>query len=160
GTMITDAHYEEVRMANIGDVGGLINLLRPLEEDGILVYRSRERLENEIGQFAVIERDGTILACAALYPIPVTGGEIKSAEIACVAVHPSYRKSNRGSQILNFLEEKAQQLHIHQLFVLTTRTAHWFLEHGFSTANVDDLPEARQALYNYQRNSMVFKKQI
>ena len=160
GTMITDAHYEEVRMANIGDVGGLINLLRPLEDDGILVYRSRERLENEIGQFAVIERDGTILACAALYPIPVTGDEIKSAEIACVAVHPSYRKSNRGSQILNFLEEKAQQLHIHQLFVLTTRTAHWFLEHGFSTANVDDLPEARQALYNYQRNSMVFKKQI
>lgn len=160
GTMITDAHYEEVRMANIGDVGGLINLLRPLEEDGILVYRSRERLENEIDQFAVIERDGTILACAALYPIPVTGGEIKSAEIACVAVHPSYRKSNRGSQILNFLEEKAQQLHIQQLFVLTTRTAHWFIEHGFITANVDDLPEARQALYNYQRNSMVFKKRI
>ena len=160
GTMITDAHYEEVRMANIGDVGGLINLLRPLEDDGILVYRSRERLENEIGQFAVIERDGTILACAALYPIPVTGDEIKSAEIACVAVHPSYRKSNRGSQILHFLEEKAQQLQIQQLFVLTTRTAHWFLEHGFSTANVDDLPEARQALYNYQRNSMVFKKQI
>ncbi|WP_089606310.1 amino-acid N-acetyltransferase [Acinetobacter piscicola] len=160
GTMITDAHYEEVRMANIGDVGGLINLLRPLEEDGMLVYRSRERLENEIDQFAVIERDGTILACAALYPIPVTGGEIKSAEIACVAVHPSYRKSNRGSQILNFLEEKAQQLHIQQLFVLTTRTAHWFIEHGFITANVDDLPEARQALYNYQRNSMVFKKRI
>ena len=160
GTMITDAHYEEVRMANIGDVGGLINLLRPLEEEGILVYRSRERLENEIDQFAVIERDGTVLACAALYPIPVTADEIKSAEIACVAVHPSYRKSNRGSQILHFLEEKALQMDIHQLFVLTTRTAHWFLEHGFETANVDDLPEARQAMYNYQRNSMVFKKLI
>lgn len=160
GTMITDAHYEEVRMANIGDVGGLINLLRPLEDEGILVYRSRERLENEIGKFAVIERDGTILACAALYPLPHIDNELKSAEIACVAVHPSYRKSNRGSQILYFLEEKAQQMGIQQLFVLTTRTAHWFLEHGFATASVDDLPEARQALYNYQRNSLVFKKLI
>ncbi|OTG63808.1 amino-acid N-acetyltransferase [Acinetobacter silvestris] len=160
GTMITDAHYEEVRMANIGDVGGLMNLLRPLEEEGILVYRSRERLESEIEQFAVIERDGTILACAALYPIPTATNEIQSAEIACVAVHPSYRKSNRGSQILYFLEEKAHHMGIQQLFVLTTRTAHWFLEHGFISASVDDLPEARQALYNYQRNSMVFKKLI
>ena len=108
----------------------------------------------------MIERDGTILACAALYPIPATENEIQSAEIACVAVHPSYRKSNRGSQILHFLEEKAQQLGIQQLFVLTTRTAHWFIEHGFSKASVDDLPSARQALYNYQRNSMVFKKRI
>ncbi|WP_273777830.1 amino-acid N-acetyltransferase [Acinetobacter sp. GSS19] len=160
GTMVTEAHYEEVRMANIGDVGGLINLLRPLEEEGILVYRSRERLENEIGQFAVIERDGTVLACAALYPIPTSADEIRSAEIACVAVHPAYRKSNRGSQILHFLEDKAKANGIQQLFVLTTRTAHWFLEHGFAPASVDDLPNTRQALYNYQRNSMVFKKLI
>ncbi|TCM64338.1 N-acetylglutamate synthase [Acinetobacter calcoaceticus] len=160
GTMITDAHYEDVRMANIHDVGGLINLLRPLEEQGILVYRSRERLENEIEQFAVIERDGMILACAALYPFPNASDQMVSAEIACVAVHPSYRKSNRGSQILNFLENKARQQGIQQLFVLTTRTAHWFIEHGFHQTNVDELPEARQALYNFQRNSMVFKKPI
>ena len=158
GTMITDAHYEDVRTANIQDVGGLINLLRPLEEEGILVYRSRERLENEIEQFAVIERDGTILACAALYPIPTTGNELNSAEIACVAVHPSYRKSNRGSQILHYLEDKAKEAGIQQLFILTTRTAHWFLEQGFVKASVDDLPNARQELYNYQRNSLVCKK--
>lgn len=145
GTMITDAHYEEVRMADIQDVGGLIRLLRPLEEEGILVYRSRERLENEIDQFAVIERDGMILACAALYPIPTTGNELRSAEIACVAVDPSYRQSNRGSQILHYLEDKAKSLGIQQLFILTTRTAHWFLEQGFEPASVDDLPDARQA---------------
>ncbi len=160
GTLITDAHYEEVRIANIQDVGGLINLLRPLEQEGILVYRSRERLESEIEQFAVIERDGMILACAALYPIPAGSDEIRSAEIACVAVDSSYRKSNRGSQILQFLETKAKQQGIQQLFVLTTRTAHWFLEQGFIPASVDDLPNARQALYNYQRNSLVFKKTL
>lgn len=158
GTMITDAHYEEVRIANINDVGGLINLLRPLEQEGILVYRSRELLESEIEQFAVIERDGMILACAALYPISSASNETRSAEIACVAVDSSYRKSNRGSQILQFLEHKAKQQGIQQLFVLTTRTAHWFLEHGFVPAHIDDLPNARQALYNYQRNSLVFKK--
>ncbi|HJF28606.1 amino-acid N-acetyltransferase [Acinetobacter bohemicus] len=160
GTMITDAHYEEVRMANIQDVGGLIRLLRPLEEEGILVYRSRERLENEIGQFAVIERDGMILACAALYPIPTTGNELRSAEIACVAVDPAYRQSNRGSQILHYLEGKAKALGIQQLFILTTRTAHWFLEHGYEPASVDDLPDARQAFYNYQRSSIVCKKSL
>lgn len=160
GTLITDAHYEEVRIANIQDVGGLINLLRPLEQEGILVYRSRERLESEIEQFAVIERDGMILACAALYPIPAGSNEIRSAEIACVAVDSSYRKSNRGNQILQFLETKAKQQGIQQLFVLTTRTAHWFLEQGFIPASVDDLPNARQALYNYQRNSLVFKKTL
>ncbi|AZN67687.1 amino-acid N-acetyltransferase [Acinetobacter haemolyticus] len=158
GTLITDAHYEEVRIANIQDVGGLINLLRPLEQEGILVYRSRELLESEIEQFAVIERDGMILACAALYPIPTGENEIRSAEIACVAVDSNYRKSNRGSQILQFLETKAKQQGIQQLFVLTTRTAHWFLEQGFIAASIDDLPNARQALYNYQRNSLVFKK--
>lgn len=160
GTMVTDAHYEEVRTATIKDVGGLINLLRPLEEEGILVYRSRERIENEIDHFAVIERDGMILACAALYPIPTSNNEIKSAEIACVAVHPTYRKSNRGSQILHYLEEQAKTLGIQQLFILTTRTAHWFLEQGFDNASVDDLPEARQALYNFQRNSLVCKKSL
>ena len=160
GTMITDAHYEEVRMANIQDVGGLIKLLRPLEQQGILVYRSRERLENEIDQFAVIERDGMILACAALYPIPTDADEIRSAEIACVAVDPTYRQSNRGRQILEYLEMRARELGIQQLFILTTRTAHWFLEQGFVSASVDDLPNARQALYNYQRNSLVCKKSL
>ena len=160
GTMVTDAHYEDVRTANINDVGGLMNLLRPLEEEGILVYRSRERLESEIEKFAVIERDGTILACAALYPIPTTGNELSSAEIACVAVHPSYRKSNRGSQILHYLEEKAKDSGIQQLFILTTRTAHWFIEQGFTKVSVDDLPNARQALYNYQRNSLVCRKSL
>ncbi|WP_269915210.1 amino-acid N-acetyltransferase [Acinetobacter sp. HY1485] len=158
GTMITDAHYENVRMASIEDVGGLMNLLRPLEEQGILVYRSRERLEQEIEQFAVIERDGTILACAALYPIETLKNEVTSSELACVAVHPNYRKSNRAVQILGFLEDKAKQHGIQQLFVLTTRTAHWFLEQGFQVSSVHELPSARQALYNYQRNSQVFKK--
>ncbi len=158
GTLITAQHYEDVRMATSQDLAGLMALLRPLEDDGILVYRSRERLEQEIEQFAVIERDGMILACAALYPIPTTCTEVRSGEIACVAVDASYRKLNRGSQILHFLQQRAKQQGIAQLFVLTTRTTHWFLEQGFQVVSVETLPQARQDAYNHQRNSQVLCK--
>ncbi len=160
GTLVSTDSYEEIRTADIDDVVGLIELLRPLEEEGILVYRSRERLETEIDKFAVIERDGMIVGCAAMYPIPTTVGEVPAAEIACVAVHPSYRNSNRGAELLDYLEIKARSKGIRDLFVLTTRTALWFLEQGFEPTEVESLPNARQALYNYQRNSKIFKKTL
>ena len=160
GTLISHDPYEEIRTADIDDVVGLIELLRPLEEDGILVRRSRERLETEIGQFAVIERDGMIVGCAALYPLPTQPDEPPAAEVACVAVHPSYRSSNRGAELLDYLEARARSKGIQQLFVLTTRTAHWFIEQGFEPASVNALPDARQAMYNYQRNSQVFFKNL
>ncbi len=160
GTLVSNDSYEEIRIADIDDVVGLIELLRPLEEEGILVYRSRERLETEIDKFAVIERDGMIVGCAAMYAIPTTPGEVSSAEIACVAVHPSYRNGNRGAELLDYLEIKARSKGIKDLFVLTTRTELWFIEQGFEQVPVESLPNARQALYNYQRNSKIFKKTL
>lgn len=160
GTLITAQHYEDVRMASAQDLSGLMALLQPLEQQGILVYRSRERLEQEIEQFAVIERDGMVLACAALYPIATQGSEPRSAEIACVAVDAHYRKLNRGSQILRFLEQRARQQGVQQLFVLTTRTAHWFLEQGFQVVDLSLLPAARKQSYNHERNSQVLCKTI
>ena len=139
---------------------GLIELLRPLEEEGILVRRSRERLETEIHHFAVIERDGMIVGCAALYPLPKDDAGLLSGEIACVAVHPNYRSGDRGSELLDYLEARARNKGIKKLFVLTTRTAHWFLEQGFAPVSVDDLPKERKALYNFQRNSQVFSKKL
>lgn len=160
GTLVSDVRFEDVRQATIQDVGGLLGLLRPLEEQGILVYRSRERLEDEIEHFAVIERDGTIVACAALYPIPLGENEQKSAEIACVAVHPDYRKSNRGAEILAFMQQRAKQQRIKSLYLLTTHTGHWFMEQGFEKVSMDQLPAARQLLYNFQRNSDVYCKKL
>ncbi|MBH1970798.1 amino-acid N-acetyltransferase [Moraxellaceae bacterium AER2_44_116] len=160
GTLITQDPYEEIRTADIDDVVGLIELLRPLEEEGILVRRSRERLETEIHHFAVIERDGMIVGCAALYPLPKDDTGLLSGEIACVAVHPNYRSGDRGSELLDYLEARARNKGIKKLFVLTTRTAHWFLEQGFAPVSVDDLPKERKALYNFQRNSQVFSKKL
>lgn len=156
GTLITQLRYETLRGAKIEDVGGLLALLRPLEESGVLVRRSRELLEAEIERFTVIDLDGSIIACAALYPYP----EVHQAELACVVVHPEYRHSQRGDRILESIEKQARAAGINQLFVLTTHTAHWFLERGFAPTQVEQLPTARQALYNWQRNSQVFCKAL
>jgi amino-acid N-acetyltransferase len=156
GTMVTEMPLETLRQAEIGDVGGLLQLIEPLEADGTLVRRGRERLEMEIGHFFVMEHDGRIIGCAALYPFE----DERKAELACMAVNPAYRGGGRGERLLHFCEEQALQRGIQTLFVLTTRTAHWFIERGFVEADISALPDARQALYNFQRRSKVFTKNL
>jgi amino-acid N-acetyltransferase len=156
GTLITAQPYEELRPARIDDVGGVLELLRPLEEADVLVRRSRERLENEIDRFFLLERDGMVIGCAAIYCFPDDG----MGELACVAVHPEYRDRGRGDRLLERMEIIARQRGIGRLFVLTTQTAHWFRERGFEPASLADLPMAKQALYNYRRNSKVFVKTL
>jgi amino-acid N-acetyltransferase len=156
GTLITSENFEDVRPATIEDLAGLIELIAPLEDEGILVKRSREKLEMEIDHFTVVERDGMIIACAALYPYL----KDKVAELACLAVHPDYQGNNRGDQLLKYIERQTKQLGIKQLFVLTTRTVHWFLERGYSPSDIKKLPVKRKSLYNYQRKSKMFAKTI
>jgi amino-acid N-acetyltransferase len=155
GTLISAESYEGLRAASIDDVGGILQLIAPLEAEGVLVKRSRELLEMEIDHFLVVKRDGMIVACAALYPYP--GGV---AELACLAVHPDYRSQGRGDRLLEAVEQRASHDGIKRLFVLTTRTAHWFQERGFRNKDLTDLPVERQNLYNYQRKSKVFIKAV
>lgn len=156
GTLITAETYEGLRTARIDDVAGILELIRPLEEEGSLVRRSREQLELEHDRFAVIERDGKVIGCAALYPMP----DGASAEIACVAIDPDYRNSGRGRQLLEWLERRAAGEGVGKVFLLSTRTMHWFRECGYEPGDVDALPDARQSLYNWQRNSKVFVKRL
>ncbi|MGV6826323.1 MAG: amino-acid N-acetyltransferase [bacterium] len=156
GTLITAGEYESLRPATIGDVGGILELIEPLENSGTLVKRSREVLETEIEQFHVIERDGLIVGCAALYTYP----RQKMAELACVAVHPDYRGNGKGDLLLAEMERQASRQGIEQLFVLTTQTAQWFRDRGFNPAPVKSLPGKRRDLYNWQRNSRLLIKQI
>lgn len=156
GTMIVRQSLDHLRDATIDDVGGVLALIAPLEADGSLVKRGRELLEMEIGQFAVADHDGMIVGCAALYPYPPA----KAAEMACLAVSPNYRNAGYGAALLDRIEAKARQQGIQRLFVLTTRAAHWFIEHGFSEADVDDLPAAKQAMYNWQRRSKILFKRL
>mgnify|MGYP001813007029 FL=1 len=156
GTLVANDDYERARVANIDDVGGILELIEPLEQQGILVKRSRELLETEIGQFRLLERDGRIIACAALYPFPEEG----CGEIACIVSHPDYRGGQRGRRLLTELELEARRQGLDRVFVLTTQTAHWFIEQGFAESSREALPGRKQALYNLQRNSKVFFKPL
>ena len=151
GTQIVMESAEQIRRATINDIGGILELIRPLEQQGILVRRSREQLEMEIDKFTIIQRDNTTIACAALYPFP----EEKIGEMACVAVHPDYRSSSRGEVLLERIAAQAKQSGLSKLFVLTTRSIHWFQERGFTPVDIDLLPESKKPLYNYQRKSKV-----
>lgn len=151
GTQIVMESAEQIRRATINDIGGILELIRPLEQQGILVRRSREQLEMEIDKFTIIQRDNTTIACAALYPFP----EEKIGEMACMAVHPDYRSSSRGEVLLERIAAQAKQSGLSKLFVLTTRSIHWFQERGFTPVDIDLLPESKKQLYNYQRKSKV-----
>ncbi len=156
GSMVTKDPVENLRQAGIDDVGGILALIEPLENDGVLVRRGRELLEMEIDRFAVLEHDGVIIGCAALYPFP----QEDAAELACLAIREGYRSAGRGEMLLRHMEEQAGRQGVRRLFVLTTRTAHWFVERGFAEAGVEQLPKAKQGLYNYQRRSKVFMKAV
>ncbi|EFO1267128.1 amino-acid N-acetyltransferase [Escherichia albertii] len=151
GTQIVMESAEQIRRATINDIGGILELIRPLEQQGILVRRSREQLEMEIDKFTIIQRDNMTIACAALYPFP----EEKIGEMACVAVHPDYRSSSRGEVLLERIAAQAKQSGLSKLFVLTTRSIHWFQERGFTPVDIDLLPESKKQMYNYQRKSKV-----
>ena len=154
GTMLVPESPEVIRDATAEDIPGIVQIIEPLEQQGILVRRERDRLEGEIGRFFVIESGGNILGCAALYPFP----EESTAELACLAVNPFYRDGGRGERLLAFAEARARQAGFRTLFVLSTRTTHWFIERGFAEADIARLPARKQSLYNYERRSKIFMK--
>jgi len=156
GTMLANENLESLREATADDVGGILKLIEPLEADGTLVKRPREVIEREIDHFSVLEHDGFIFGCAALYPFPEAG----MGELACLTVHPEYREYGDGERLLKRVEARARAAGLGRLFVLTTRTGHWFLKRGFAAADVEQLPVQRKKLYNWQRRSQVLVKSL
>lgn len=156
GTLVTAERYEAMRPARVEDVGGLLALLRPLEEAGILVRRTRETLEHELDKFSVVERDGLIIGCAALDIFPLEG----MGELYCLAVHPRYRETGRGESIVEAMCDRARAAGLSQIFVLTTQTSDWFVERGFEAATIRELPEQRRARYDRKRRSKVLVREL
>ncbi|MBN6742214.1 MAG: amino-acid N-acetyltransferase [Acidithiobacillus ferrivorans] len=156
GTLISQDPFEHLRTATVADIPGILDLIGPMEERGVLVRRSRERLEMEADHFVVMERDGKIIGCAAMYPYPDQG----MAEVACLAVDSRYRRQGRGERLLDYCQERAREQKLEQIFVLSTQTTHWFLERNFHNGTLEDLPVPRQHLYNFQRRSQVFFRSV
>ena len=156
GTMISYENLSSLREATVEDVGGIIQLIEPLEEDGTLVKRGRELIEREIEYFSVLEHDGVIFGCAALYPFPAE----KMAEMACLTVNPEVQEQGDGECILQHIENRARTAGFTKLFVLTPRNVHWLQKRGFILSTVEALPQDRQHMYNWQRKSLVLIKQL
>ena len=156
GTMLVEETLEELREANADDVGGILALIRPLEDDGTLVKRDRALIEREFENFTVIEHDGVIFGCAALYAYPAE----RIGEMACLAVNPQTQNKGDGERLLTRIEQRARAAGLARLFVLTTRTMHWFLKRGFVQAGIEALPQERRHLYNWQRKSQVLIKEL
>ncbi|GAB4089394.1 N-acetylglutamate synthase [Hydrogenophaga soli] len=156
GTMVVDEKLEELREATPDDVGGILQLIEPFEKDGTLVKRNRTEIERDIANYTIIEHDGVIFACAALYPYP----EAKTAEMAAVTVSPQSQGQGDGEKILKRIEQRARLMGLQSIFVLTTRTMHWFIKRGFVQVDPDWLPEARKRKYNWDRKSVVMVKKL
>ncbi|WP_299450706.1 amino-acid N-acetyltransferase [uncultured Pigmentiphaga sp.] len=156
GTMVVEDTLDDLRPATIDDVGAILHLIEPLEVDGTLVRRGRGSIERDIEKFSVAEHDGVIYGCAALYTYP----EEKMAEMAALTVNPAWQGAGEGDKLLRHIEARARAAGITRLFVLTTRTAHWFIKRGFAQGSVADLPKDKQAHYDRSRNSQVFIKRL
>ena len=156
GTMVIDEKLEELREATADDVGGILQLIEPFEKDGTLVKRDRTEIERDISAYTIIEHDGVIFGCAALYPYP----EAHTAEMAAVTVSPHSQGTGDGEKLLKRIEQRARALGLKSIFVLTTRTMHWFLKRGFASVDPDWLPEARKRKYNWDRKSQVLVKHL
>ncbi len=153
GTLISSSDFETLRPAVLNDIPGILELITPLEQQGFLIARSEEHLEINIHDYLVIERDGLIIGCTALHKIPQSNVGL----IACLAIHPEYRKGARGTQLLEKLFSKARQAALQQLFALSTQTMQWFIERGFQESHFNELPASLQATYNHLRNAKVLK---
>ncbi len=156
GTMVVDEKLEELREATADDVGGILQLIEPFENDGTLVKRSRTEIERDAGYYTVLEHDGIIFACAALYPYP----EARTAEMAALTVSPESQGQGDGERVLKRVEQRAKAAGLQSIFVLTTRTMHWFIKRGFVPVDPDWLPEARKRKYNWDRKSQVLVKKL
>jgi amino-acid N-acetyltransferase len=156
GTLISSSDFETLRTATLSDIHGILELITPLEQKGLLISRSQEHLEININDYIVIERDGLIIGCTALHKIEHSNAGL----IACLAVHPEYQKAARGNQLLEQLFSKAKQDALQQLFALSTQTMHWFIDRGFQESRFDSLPTALQENYNHLRNAKVLAIKI
>jgi amino-acid N-acetyltransferase len=156
GTMVIDEKLESLREATADDVGGILQLIEPFEKDGTLVKRSRTEIERDVENYTIVEHDGVIFACAALYPY----AEARTAEMAALTVSPHSQGQGDGEKILKRIEQRARSKGLDSIFVLTTRTMHWFLKRGFVAADPDWLPEARKRKYNWDRRSQVLVKRL
>jgi amino-acid N-acetyltransferase len=156
GTMLSDVPFDNLRPAMQVDVLEILELITPMQEQGILLARTYDSLLKDLDDFIVIIREDTVVATAALHQYKGT----QQGEIACVAVHQDYRGDEFGDMLLSELELRAGSCEVSELFVLTTHAIDWFEERGYTLGAKTDLPKARLGTYSDSRNSVILTKKL
>lgn len=150
GSMVFANIYEKIRSMQLEDIPGVLSLMAPLIDKGLLVSRSRRELEEKSKDYVVYAVDDILHGTAALHLY-----ENDQAEIAGLAVDSQYIKLQIGQKLVRFLIEKAEKEGLKKVFVLTTQAYDWFLKLGFKPGSVEDLPASKQKNYNRDRNSRI-----
>ncbi len=151
GTMIHADAFDAIRSMGREDINDVLGLMSAGVEDGSLVPRTREELQQLVQDYVVFETDGSIRGCGAVHEF--SDG---SAEIAGMAVDPGYAHLGVGGRILHFLIDRARTRGVEKLFALTTRASDWFLSMGFVRGEIKELPQEKQQNYNNNRNSRIY----
>jgi amino-acid N-acetyltransferase len=154
GTMIYADEYEAVRPLKTQDIPDVLRIMEPLMQQGVLVRRTMEDIQEKKEDYYIFAIDGKAHACGALHVWEDQG------EIAAVAVDSAYGDMGLGSRVVRYLVSKASKEGLRRVFVLTTKTEDWFLALGFTESDPQSLPEARQKTYNTERKSKVFALEL
>ena len=137
--MIYANQHENIRSMTVADIPEVLRIMQPAIEDQILVTRTAADFEEKLEDFAVYEVDGTVHACGAIHTYKDQG------EIAAIVVDEMYANLGIGKKMIDYLMEKAAQLKLKMVFVLTTQTSDWFSQLGFTRGSISDLPREKQA---------------
>jgi amino-acid N-acetyltransferase len=155
GTMIYTDEYDSIRTLHSRDLPDILRLMEPFMQNGILIRRNAEQIQEKKDDYSVLEIDGSIRACGALHD---WGGS--QGEIAAVATDPQYADLGLGRRIVGFLAEKARKSNMRRVFVLTTKTQDWFESLGFKETTVETLPDQRRKVYDQNRKSKIFALEL
>ncbi|EGR0315777.1 argininosuccinate lyase [Vibrio parahaemolyticus] len=130
-----DSSAVKVRPARLTDIETLEGMVAYWANMGENLPRSRNELVRDIGSFAVAEHHGEVTGCASLYVY-----DSGLAEIRSLGIEAGWQGQGQGSAIVNYLVDKARQMAIKKVFVLT-RTPEFFMKQSFLPTSKSLLPE-------------------
>ena len=158
GTLIYGNEFQQIRRALKKDVRSIVNLTKGSVESEELVKRTRTTIEKHLSDYFLFEIDRNPVACVALHVYPEQG----KGELAYLYVSPAHENQGIGRKLVQFVENKAREMGLHELIALSTQAFTYFQSKGgFVEGTPDDLPPARREKYDQSgRNSKVLVKKL
>jgi len=130
--------------------------MQPYVDDGKLLNRSYEQLNECFEDFVFVTDGDQIVACAALRHYK----DERKGEIYALAVNKKYHNTGASSQLMEKLMKRASDLNVIGIFALSKYGGRFFLRRGFVEGLISDLPLTRQKSYDHERKSTIYLKNL